>query len=432
MRLERLIIEAGDNSFTLDLHPRLTVVAGMGTVERSSLIGEIVGALGGSRDGVHLEFEDRSGRHLAVFRPPGRQHRVIDVDRGQDVTAELGSADGVCDLLGSLDLDATSGQRAMRFSTGDLATSSDRGKSVEVLAGLDQQRVWAAAEALRRAEDDLASEAKAVGSVPSDLAVIDLVEARHEAVERATSRFEGTRKRTFLISGVSTVATLPAVFLAGAVGLGLLAIAALSVVASLAARRTMLKAGVAEERALAEAGAQTYLGFQLQRVNTLLGDDSSRRTLMDAADQRREALAGWRRLAQDIPVEWALENRDEIETAANLRKGADALGALTSSAGDQAADDLARALATRLAEARSVAGEGLPLLIDDAFDQLEVDVKLRLLELLGRSAGDPQIVFLTEDPDVTAWARLEALAGDVSLIEPVPEHDRNRDDAIAI
>lgn len=432
MRLERLIIEAGENSFTLDLHPRLTVVAGMGAIERTSLIGEIVGALGGSRDGVHLEFEDRGGRHLTIFRPPIGQHRVVDVDRGQDVTTDVCGIEGVCDLLQTLGLDVTSAHRAMRVSPEDLATSSDRGKAVEALAAVDQRRLWAAAEALAHAEGDLATEAKAVGSMPGDLAVIDLVEARHAAVERATSRFEGTRKRTFLISGASTVVTLPAVFLAGVTGLGLLAIAALSVVASFAARRTMLKAGAAEELALAQAGAQTYLGFQLQRVNTLLGDDSSRRTLMDAADHRREALADWRRLAVDIPVEWALENREEIEAAANLRKGADALGALTSSAGDQAADELARALATRLAAARSVAGEGLPLLVDDAFDRQAVDVKLRLLELLGRSAGDPQIVFLTEDPDVTAWARLEALAGDLSLIEPVPEHDRNRDDAITI
>ena len=43
MRVERVVIEAGENTFTLDLHPRLTVVAGMGRVERDSLIGEIVG-----------------------------------------------------------------------------------------------------------------------------------------------------------------------------------------------------------------------------------------------------------------------------------------------------------------------------------------------------------------------------------------------------
>ena len=29
-----------------------------------------------------------------------------------------------------------------------------------------------------------------------------------------------------------------------------------------------------------------------------------------------------------------------------------------------------------------------------------------------------QIVFLTEDPDVTDWARVEAITGDLSILEP--------------
>ena len=59
MRVERLVIEAGENTLTLDLHPRLTVVAGMGRVERESLVGELIGALGGTRPGLHLEVEER-------------------------------------------------------------------------------------------------------------------------------------------------------------------------------------------------------------------------------------------------------------------------------------------------------------------------------------------------------------------------------------
>ena len=65
----------------------------------------------------------------------------------------------------------------------------------------------------------------------------------------------------------------------------------------------------------------------------------------------------------------------------------------------------------------------MPLLLDDPFQQLDPSVKPLLLELLGRSAGEPQIVFLTEDEDVAAWARLEALTGEVALIEPAPAHD---------
>ncbi len=432
MRLERLVIEAGENTFTLDLHQRLTVVAGMGEGERNSLIGEIIGALGGSRSGVHVELEERSGRHLAVFRPAAGRHRVVDVDQVRDVTAQLSDADGACDLLEHLGLDTATAQRAMRFSPGDLATSSDRGKAVEVLAGLDQRRVWAAADALHSAEGELASEARALGSAPEDAALMDLVETRHMAVERAADRFEATRKRTFYIGGVSAVATLPAVLLADALGLAFLAIAALAVVASLLARTSLIRATEAEEQALADAGAQSYLGFQLQRVNSLIGDDTSRRALMGVAGNRRSALADWHQLAGDIPVEWALENRDEIQAVAHLRRGVDALGALSEPTTDDETDGLAHALVTRLAEARSVAGEGVPLLLDDPFHHLEAPTKLLLLELLGRSAGDPQIIFLTEDEDVASWARLEALAGEVALIEPVPEHDKVQETSITL
>jgi hypothetical protein len=435
MRVERLVIEAGENTFTLDLHPRLTVVAGMGRVERESLIGEIVGALGGSRPGVHVELEERSGRHLAVFRPTTGQHRIVDVDRARDVTAQMADDKGGCDLLGHLGLDSLEARRTMRFGTGDLVTSSDQGKAIESLAGVDQRRLWAAADALHQAEDELTTEAAARGSAPEDAALIDTVEVRHFEVEQAAERFESTRKRTFWIAGVSSVATLPGVLVAELAGLGFLAIAAIAVMASLLARARLIRADHAEAAALRAAGANTYLGFQLERVNALLGDDSSRKALMGRAGNRRAALAEWQHLAADIPVEWALEHREEIQAAARLRREVDALGALSSTApdvGDEATDGLAHALVTRLTQARSIAGEGVPLLLDDPFQGLDGSVKPLLLELLGRSAGEPQIVFLTEDEDVASWARLEALTGEVALIEPTPTREEPRDTAISL
>lgn len=425
MRLERLVIEAGDNTFTLDLHPRLTVVAGMGSVERESLVGEVIGALGGSRPGVHVELEERSGRHLAVFRPPTGRHRVIDVDRARDVTAQLGDEES-CDLLAHLGLDTLAARKAMRFGAADLATSSRRAEAVEVLASLDQRRVWAAATALARAQGDLTTEAEAIGSSPEDAALIEEVEARHFAVEQAADAFETTRKRTFAIGGAAGVAVLPGTLLAGSMGLLFAVVAVAAVAASLLARARLARAGQAEERALAEAGASSYLGFQLQRVNGLLANDASRKSLMDVADARRLALAEWQQLAADIPVDWALEHREEIQEASRLRREVDALGAISASAPEVTeleTNALAHALVGRLAEVRSVGGEGLPLLLDDPFRDLDASMKPLLLELLGRSAGDPQVIFLTDDEDVASWARLEALTGDVSLIEPAPEHD---------
>ena len=440
MRVERLVIEAGENTLTLDLHPRLTVVAGMGKVERESLVGELIGALAGTRPGLHLEVEDRRGRHLAVFRPTSGRHRIVDVDRARDVTAEFTDEHGDCNLLTKLDLDSRGARRLMRFGAADLAASSHRGQAVEILSSLDQRRVWAAATALRQADGDLTSEAEAIGSAPEDAAMIEEVEARHYAVEQAADRFEAVRRRTFVIAGACAGFTLPGVYLGGVVGFLFMAIALVAVGASLAARSNVGRTIRAEEKALEDAGAHSYLGFQLQRVNGLLANDANRKALMDVAGARRAALADWQQLAGDIPVDWALANREEIEEAARLRREVDALGALSSTAPDMSEDftgDLAHVLITRLAEARSAGGEGAPLVLDDPFRRLDPSVKPLLLEMLGRSAGEPQIVFLTEDDDVASWARLEALTGELSLIEPAPEHDElhlpdTSDDAIRI
>ncbi len=241
----------------------------------------------------------------------------------------------------------------MRFGAADLATSSHRGKAVEVLAGLDQRRVWSSAEPLLQAEGELTSEAEAIGSAPEDAAMIDEVEARHIAVERAADQFESTRKRTFWIGGVCAAATIPGAAAAGSVGLLFALVAAASVVASLLARAKVGRAAKAEERALADAGANSYLGFQLQRVNGLLGNDLNRKALMDVAGARRAALHEWQQLAGDIPVEWAFANREEIQAASRLRREVDALGALSTTApeiSDDDTGDLAHVLVSRLAE----------------------------------------------------------------------------------
>jgi hypothetical protein len=41
-----------------------------------------------------------------------------------------------------------------------------------------------------------------------------------------------------------------------------------------------------------------------------------------------------------------------------------------------------------------------------------------LLELLLEHAGNPQVILLTNDEDVVAWARLESITGALDLIGP--------------
>jgi hypothetical protein len=428
MRVERLVIEAGSNTFTLDLHPKLTVVAGMGHLERESLIGELIGSLGGSSHGVHVEVEDGAGRHLAVFRPENARHRVVDVDSARDVSKDYRQEDGRLDLFARLGLNTKSARRTMRLTPADMETATRGDESIELLASADQNRLWAAAESLRKSDDHLTNEAEAVGSAPEDAEIIDRVEQRHKAFEQAIARNEKMRFSAIYVGGMSAIVSVPAGVEYGILAGPFLALSVVTTLMALVFRRKMARAQVAEEEALAAAGAQTYLGFHLQRVNGLLANDGNRQRLMDAAGGRKQAMTAWNMVAGDIPVDWALAHKTEVMAASQLRRDVDALGNLSTTAPSipkNVTAELAHVLVNRLAELQKIGPneESLPLLLDDPFQGVDASVKPLLLELLSSGAGSPQIIFLTEDEDVASWARLESLTGDVSLVEPAPQHD---------
>src|SRR3546814_13920480 len=105
---------------------------------------------------------------------------------------------------------------------------------------------------------------------------------------------------------------------------------------------------------------------------------------------------------------------EAITAAAQLRRDVDALGVLSSTmptVSEETTSELAQALVGRLAQCRAVAGEGLPLLLDDAFCDLAPSVKPLLPELLGRSAGRPHTWFLTQAEAVASLVRREAHTG---------------------
>ena len=54
MRYQRLLLEYGSLAFTLSLHQRLTVISGVGPQEREGLVGELLGAMTGTRRGIRL------------------------------------------------------------------------------------------------------------------------------------------------------------------------------------------------------------------------------------------------------------------------------------------------------------------------------------------------------------------------------------------
>ena len=83
---------------------------------------------------------------------------------------------------------------------------------------------------------------------------------------------------------------------------------------------------------------------------------------------------------------------------------------------------LAQWLVGKFAAARRAGGTGesLPLVLDDPLVGLDAAHKQWALGTIGRLAGSPQVIYLTADRDVVAWARIEAIGGELSVINPTP------------
>lgn len=417
------MIESGDNSIGFDLHPRLTVIAGLSQMERDGLVNEFVGALGNSRSGIHLELVAGNGNRFAIFRPNGAPHRVIDVDRKVDVTAQFTDSAGSIDLLSRAGLDPRGARRVMRFSAQDLAETTERDAFIQQLARVEQNELWVAAEALVIADRRLEEEADAVGSSVEDAEVIERIEHHHEAFEKSQADSEQVRRVTFLTAGFAALLAVPMARLAGTfavIALGIIALAAVGV--SVVYWRRNERARLAEEDALADAGAQSYLGFHLQRVNSLLSSDLGRQRLIRAAEEHRNAAQHWHALAGDIDVKWAVANRAEITGAARLRADVQPFVAAENGSGADDTAAIAHAVIGRLTQLRTMGPgrESFPALLDEPFAHQEPATLPAMLEVLVRSSEHQQIILLTESDTVAGWARVEAMTGAIGIIEPTP------------
>lgn len=428
MKFERLVLESPTHQTVLELHPGLTVVCGVGALERDGLVGEFVGSLGSARPGVHLEVCTDDDRHLAVFRPMGAAHRVVDVDGRADVTREFVGPGGGIDLLAVAGLNPREATRVMRLTSRALTEATEGDEIAAALSAVDQRELWTSAELLVEVREHLDTESARAGTSATDAEVVARIERRHSEFERSLEQSEGVRKVSFVLAGLAALAAVPAAqrFGSGAVA-GLAAFAAAAVVVSVLFWRRTEAARRREAAALAEAGARSYLGFHLQRVNTLMSSDLSRRRLLTAAELHQRAAARWAAVAGDVDVDWVLARRTRITAAARLRRdgGAADSPATAPVHTDGAADEVAElthAVTAALAQVRDVrgCGESFPLLVDEAFAHVAPAALPAMLELLMRGARLQQVVLLTADPSIQTWAQLEAMAGTVAVVELQP------------
>lgn len=420
MQYRRLVIEEGDTTFSLGFHPSLTVVAGLEAPARKGLVAELVGGLASGRSGVNLEVTDDRGRSLAVLRPASSGHRVIDLGSGSDVSEEFRAPDGRIDLLGRYGL-APTARNVLHLDQAALRGSAQQDAAVGRLAGLDQTELWSAAARVRITEDELQAIGEETRTSAEDAELVAKIEHHHHTLELALDQLRKLRRDASMVSSASLLAALVVALVDPTMSAAILAIGLITILLSFVFRARVEAMQRMEKKALAAAGVDSYLGYVVGRVNDLMDDTEARRRRLAVAEDHRAAAQRWTQLAGDVSVTWALAHHEEIETAARLRRE---LAQVQQGGGaaplDPEAMALAQSLIGHLSRMRTVGAgsEAMPLILDDPFDGLDPSTKVTLMELLARSAGSPQVILLTGQDEVAAWARLEALTGDVAIVEP--------------
>ncbi|HEY9555579.1 MAG TPA: hypothetical protein VIR58_02525, partial [Acidimicrobiales bacterium] len=97
-------------------------------------------------------------------------------------------------------------------------------------------------------------------------------------------------------------------------------------------------------------------------------------------------------------------------------------GAVAANGDPGAVADIQQHLLARLTTAGTAGphGDPVPVVLDEAFLLVPADRKWDLLDMLRRLAERHQIVYLSDDPFVAAWARQQVADGNVTLLELDP------------
>ncbi len=186
--------------------------------------------------------------------------------------------------------------RLQVLSVAKLPAPSDL--AVGELGLLDQGSLWAAADRLLAAREDVHRVQVSLGGLGGEdgdagPAVIEEMEAAHRALDDAERAAESVR-----IPGVAGTALGATLTLAGTISgpllipLGLLIAGVVGTVTLLLPRSRVAKAAAVERVALDRAGAPTYLGFHLRRVDATV-DPHLRSEVEAVTAGHRAAVVAW-------------------------------------------------------------------------------------------------------------------------------------------
>lgn len=247
-------------------------------------------------------------------------------------------------------------QRLQDLSVAKLPTPSD--PIVAELGLLDQATLWSAVTRLIDAilamhHTQIASGGALGAGVDSVGRLIEDIEAAHAKVEAASRAIDVAKMRgiggivaSVGLSGLGLVAG-PALFATG------LAAGAVAAGAGFGLPRIRRARAIQREQiALEQAGASSYLGFHLRRVDATL-DAGAREAVEATIAEHRDALQHWLDLAgETVDVDRAVALRDEIEAyneaLRSLGGAADEIDSLRRQLVDEADPQIARARASVL------------------------------------------------------------------------------------
>lgn len=232
-------------------------------------------------------------------------HAPEDLER---CVADLETAERARDALST---------RLFELAASGLPEPSD--PAVVDLARCDQNTLWAAHRAVVDARRALDVEQLALGGLGTSTEVEAIV-AEIEAAQTAIEAASRTGRRRFLIGiAVGALGAVASIAGAGAfpAGAALGVIAALAFIAGslLLPRRRVKAAEAAANVALAKVDAESYLGFQLRRVNAML-DPGSRRRLDRAVADHRAANGRWCEIAGAVTPDHATALQVEVQSYA--------------------------------------------------------------------------------------------------------------------
>ena len=147
--------------------------------------------------------------------------------------------------------------------------------------------------------------------------------------------------------------------------------------------------------------------------------DAATPDIAELARRREKVLAQLDEVRPEVDIERLADRHAAIERRVS---SLEAKHGGTEAGDPGAVADIQRHLLAHLTSAAQAGphGDPVPAMLDEVFLRVPADRKWDLLDLIHRLSDQHQLIYLSDDPFVAAWARQQAAAGTVRLLEPAP------------